>query len=53
MARPKGSKSINKDGYSRRTANIREKFGADAYRRWGKKGGNPVLLKQGRSHDDR
>jgi len=45
MGRPKGSKSKKHDGYSRRTREIREKYGDDVFRRWGKKGGNPVLLR--------
>ena len=45
MARPKGSKSKTHDGYARRTNEIRKKYGVDAFRKWGKKGGNPILLK--------
>ncbi len=44
--RPEGSRSVFRAGYKRRTANIRKRFGADAYRRWGRKGGNPLLLAQ-------
>jgi len=45
MARPKGSKSKVKTGYARRTKEIKERYGEDAYRKWGKLGGNPILLK--------
>jgi len=31
-------------GYRNRVKNIRKKYGKDAFRDWGKKGGNPVLL---------
>jgi hypothetical protein len=46
MGRPKGSKSKNKDGYKKRTENIKKRYGDDIYRIWGKLGGNPILLKQ-------
>lgn len=45
MGRPKGSKSKSKDGYSRRTDNLKIKYGEDVFRRWGKLGGNPALIK--------
>lgn len=31
-------------GYRNRVKNIRAKHGKDAFREWGKKGGNPALL---------
>ncbi|KKK79812.1 hypothetical protein LCGC14_2829740 [marine sediment metagenome] len=46
MGRPKGSKSKNRDGYTKRTEDIRKRYGEDAYKRWGKLGGNPILLKK-------
>jgi hypothetical protein len=45
MARPKGSKSTTKGGYKARTINLRRRYGADIFKKWGKKGGNPRLLK--------
>jgi len=44
--RPRGSKGKSKVGYDKRTRMLRRKFGNDIFRRWGKKGGNPILLKQ-------
>jgi len=46
--RPKGSKSKDTSEYNLRTRRIRRKYGKDAYKNWGKLGGNPALLKQGR-----
>lgn len=46
--RPKGSKSKSVNKYKLRTRRIRRKYGADAYKKWGKMGGNPVLLKHKR-----
>jgi len=46
--RPKGSKSKDTSKYKLRTRMVRKKYGKDAYKKWGKKGGNPVLLKQRR-----
>lgn len=43
--RPKGSKSKKTDGYAKRTQKVKRKYGADAFKKWGKKGGNPILLK--------
>ena len=48
MARPKGSKSKSKKGYKARTASLKRQYGADIFKKWGKKGGNPILLKRGR-----
>lgn len=45
MSRPIGSKSKKRDGYARRTKEMRERYGEDVFRKWGKKGGNPMLLK--------
>lgn len=45
MARIKGSKSKNTSGYAKRTANLKAKYGANIFKKWGRKGGNPVLLK--------
>lgn len=44
MGRPKGSKSKSKEGYVKRTELIKQLYGKDIYRIWGKKGGNPILL---------
>lgn len=44
MGRPKGSKSKTHSGYARRTKELRERYGCDVFREWGKKGGNPALL---------
>ena len=46
--RPKGSKSKDTSQYKLRTRIVKKKYGKDAFQRWGKLGGNPVLLKQGR-----
>jgi len=46
MGRPKGSKSTRHDGYARRTKEMKQRHGTDVFRRWGKLGGNPVLLKR-------
>ena len=43
--RPKGSKSRTTDKYKLRTHRIRRKYGKDVYQKWGKLGGNPILLK--------
>ena len=43
--RPKGSKSQSTDAYAKRTRKLKRKHGKDIFRKWGKKGGNPVLLK--------
>jgi hypothetical protein len=48
VARPKGSKSRIKAGYKVRTKQIKTKYGADIFKKWGKKGGNPILLKSRR-----
>lgn len=48
MARPKGSKSINRSGYAGRTKRMRKKYGKDCYHKWGKLGGNPILIEHGR-----
>jgi hypothetical protein len=46
MGRPKGSKSKSREGYTRRTERLKKEHGDDVFRKWGKRGGNPVLLKQ-------
>lgn len=33
-----------------RTKKIRQKFGKDAFRKWGKLGGSPILLAYARKH---
>jgi len=43
--RPKGSKSKDTSKYKLRTQRVRRKHGKDCFKTWGKKGGNPVLLK--------
>lgn len=48
MVRPKGSKSKTKEGYKARTKRLKRKYGADIFKKWGKKGGNPLLLKKKR-----
>ena len=48
MARPQGSKSKSKAGYKARTKSIKDKYGADIIKKWGKKGGNPILKKKTR-----
>lgn len=46
--RPKGSKSKTTDKYKLRTRRVRRKYGDNAYKKWGKLGGNPILLKHGK-----
>jgi len=46
--RPKGSKSKDTSKYKERTRQVKRKYGKDAFKTWGKKGGNPVLLKHRR-----
>ena len=46
MGRPRGSRSKTHEGYARRTKELRERYGSDVFRKWGKKGGNPVLMKK-------
>jgi len=43
--RLKGSKSKEPNKYKLRTRRIRRKYGKDAFKEWGSKGGNPILLK--------
>ena len=43
--RPRGSKSKTTNGYVARTRKLKRKYGKDIFKKWGKKGGNPVLLK--------
>lgn len=50
MSRPKGSRSKTHEGYARRTLALKEKYGSDIFKEWGKKGGNPVLLKNKGEH---
>jgi hypothetical protein len=44
--RPKGSKSQTTDAYAKRTRALKRKYGADIFKKWGSKGGNPLLLEQ-------
>ncbi len=46
MARLKGSKTKKPTAYYGRTEQIKSKFGSNAYRDWGKLGGNPCLLRE-------
>ena len=46
--RPKGSKSKSPNKYKLRTRRVMRKYGKDAFKKWGKLGGNPVLLKHRR-----
>lgn len=47
--RTTGSKNKNPaTAYTKRTRRIKRLYGADIYKEWGKKGGNPVLLQQGK-----
>jgi len=48
MGRPKGSKSKSKEGYAKRTAEMKARYGKDVFRTFGKLGGNPALLKDKR-----
>jgi hypothetical protein len=43
--RPKGSKSKKTDAYDRRTRRLKRQYGENIFKKWGKKGGNPTLLK--------
>ena len=43
--RPKGRKTKDTSKYKLRTRMVKKKHGKDAYKKWGKLGGNPVLLK--------
>jgi len=36
--------------YDSRTAKIRRKYGANAFQRWGKLGGNKLLIAQGKGY---
>lgn len=45
IGRPKGSKTKKPNAYAGRSDRVRAKHGKKCYRRWGKKGGNPALLK--------
>jgi hypothetical protein len=45
MGRPKGSKSKSKEGYAKRTAEMKRKYGSEIFRTYGKLGGNPALIK--------
>lgn len=49
MGRPIGSKSTRHEGYARRTQELKQKHGADIFRKWGKLGGNPVLTRRKRA----
>ena len=44
MSRPIGSKTKKPNAYATRSKTIRDKYGKDAYKRWGKLGGNPILI---------
>lgn len=47
--RPKGSKTKKSPNqYKLRTRRVRRKYGKNAYQKWGKLGGNPMLLKSRR-----
>lgn len=46
IGRPRGSKSEPTNAYTRRTRRLKRKYGKDVFQRWGKKGGNPILLRQ-------
>lgn len=46
MGRPKGSKSKDKSAYEKRTEELKNRYGADVFRKWGKLGGNPALLRE-------
>jgi hypothetical protein len=35
--RPRGSRSVNRGGYALRTLKVKEKYGDDAFGRWGKR----------------
>jgi len=48
MPRPKGSKTTKPNAYVGRTRRVKRKFGKDVYKKWGKMGGNPILLKHRR-----
>lgn len=43
--RPKGSKSRSTDAYAKRTRRLKRKYGTNIFKKWGKKGGNPILLR--------
>lgn len=38
VGRPKGSKSAGSPGYARRTQEVKDRFGVDCYRLWGRVG---------------
>ena len=48
MPRTKGAKTRKPNAYAGRSARVRHKFGKNCYNRWGKLGGNPILLKSKR-----
>ena len=48
MPRTKGAKTQKPNAYAGRTARVRQKHGKTCYQRWGKLGGNPILLKHKR-----
>ena len=48
IGRPKGSKNKDRKVAKLRAKSVKRKYGKDCFKNWGKKGGNPVLLKQGR-----
>ena len=45
MSKPKGSKTTKPNAYCGRAAKVKKKYGKNAYKKWGKLGGNPILLK--------
>lgn len=49
--RPKGSKSRSTNAYTKRTQKVKRKYGKDIFEKWGKKGGNPALLKPRRKRE--
>ncbi|MGD0904618.1 MAG: hypothetical protein ABR924_16905 [Terracidiphilus sp.] len=49
--RPKGSRSKVTTGYKSRTSKIKREYGKDIFKKWGKKGGNPILMKDKRKRN--
>jgi hypothetical protein len=46
--RKRRARGKSKAGYARRTRELKRRYGSNIFERWGKKGGNPILLRQGR-----
>lgn len=38
----------SKEGYEERVRQLKEKYGDNIFKEWGKKGGNPILLRGGK-----